>query len=77
MLGVLAFGLWLFSGRGNQWMPDYLGEKKVKKEKFGPMIGLLVTSLSILVLIAILFPWYVIMTLLVALAGAIVWLLKN
>lgn len=77
MLGVLAFGLWLFSGRGNQWMPDYLGEKKVKKEKFGPMVGLLVTSLSILVLIAILFPWYVIMTLLVALAGAIVWLLKN
>jgi len=77
MLGVLVFGLWLFSGRGNQWMPDYLGEKKVKKEKFGPMVGLLVTSLSILVLIAILFPWYVIMTLLVALAGAIVWLLKN
>ena len=50
--------------------------KESKKEKFGPMVGLLVTSLSILVLIAILFPWYVIMTLLVALARAIVRLLK-
>lgn len=75
-LVLLVLGMLFYRGILESIIPNELRGKKLNKEKFGELLGIIIGILAIICLIVINLPWYIILLIVIALAGGAYYLIK-